>query len=682
MSTQKEENENFQVYDNDDAYLFGEIPENNYNNEYHQENNKINNTYKNNNINKVSNNNKIINKLDKDYINEKKNEKNNLNNNNLNRNKNTNNNIINTNVQDITFNKKYSINDMDSELENENNIFKVEGTPKLNENNDNPHNDKLISKNENNNEEIENEESNESNIPLVTLNFLSICQCCKDPFNSTNCIPYLFKCGHFFCKKCILEQFIDEEGIKCPNDGLVAKSISELKILNNFITDKTVTQRTSSSIGIFCNYHKGQRLTHYIEETKELICIYCAFEKFKQNPNLEIKEINDKFKEIEIDIDNIIDDNQNNVGVIQNSLIEIKKNKEIEEKKVNEIFNKLSEIINTKREDNLNKINTLFSENAKKLRQKLELFSSKIEKCEEIKEKISLYKENKEQSQLSFILNEYNKLIAKINETNYYKLILQKYKFVYDDEPIIIRLINKLGDFKIFPNNCAFIGNKKNNTNNLNTNINYKNDLNYNQSNSKLNINQSQSRMNINIFTNINQDKTPSTINEPVNIIKKKLKANKSYSNISPYQRNKKKINHISNNYNSFYKHKIIETNINENVSNLNSINYMHNENNNIYNNYKNNIHKKSSKNKKKLNNTLDFDINVKKKNNANNSTTGMRVNTSSGLIKKTKLNTGIYTGNKFDLINPINNNEQKFNVININQSGNKKVLSKIKNNK
>ena len=50
---------------------------------------------------------------------------------------------------------------MDSELENENNIFKVEGTPKLNENNDNPHNEKLISKNENNNEEIENEESNE-----------------------------------------------------------------------------------------------------------------------------------------------------------------------------------------------------------------------------------------------------------------------------------------------------------------------------------------------------------------------------------------------------------------------------------------------------------------------------------------------------------------------------------------
>ena len=137
--------------------------------------------------------------------------------------------------------------------------------------------------------------------------------------------PFLFKCGHFFCKKCILDQFIDEEGIKCPNDGLVAKSISELKILNNFITDKTVTQRTTNSNCIYCNIHKGQKITHYIEQTKELICIYCAFEKFKRNPNWVIKEISEKFKDIEKDIDAIIDENQKNVGIIQNNLNEIKK---------------------------------------------------------------------------------------------------------------------------------------------------------------------------------------------------------------------------------------------------------------------------------------------------------------------------------------------------------------------
>ena len=50
----------------------------------------------------------------------------------------------------------------------------------------------------------------------------------------------MLKCGHFFCLKCIKEHFTDEEGIKCPNDGLVALSIKELKILNNLITDKNI----------------------------------------------------------------------------------------------------------------------------------------------------------------------------------------------------------------------------------------------------------------------------------------------------------------------------------------------------------------------------------------------------------------------------------------------------------
>ena len=153
----------------------------------------------------------------------------------------------------------------------------------------------------------------------------------------------------------------DEEGIKCPNDGLVNKSISDLKVLNNFITDKTITQRTSTNclipqgqLGLqnnftnsnnninnyysnmqykTCEIHKGQKLTHFIEETKELICVYCAFERFKQNQGIEIKEIIDKCREMEQEMDCIIEENQYNVGIIQTSLKEIKKNKENEEKK-------------------------------------------------------------------------------------------------------------------------------------------------------------------------------------------------------------------------------------------------------------------------------------------------------------------------------------------------------------
>ena len=663
----KESNENIQVYDNDDAYIFGDFPEIN-NNENIQESNNINNIFNNNtpnnnnfySINQISNNNALLNKFDINNINYNENQNDNNYNNNINinnpNNMNKNLNNINIKPQDITFNQKFTLNDMDSEMGGKNEKI----SNKIQNQNQNQEQKKENIKSLNNNEEIDNiynDELNESNMPLVTLNFLSICQCCKDPFNSTDCIPYLFKCGHFFCKKCILEQFIDEEGIKCLNDGLVAKSISELKILNNFITDKTVTQRTSNSNSIYCNIHKGQKMTHYIEENKELICIYCAFEKFKQNPNWEIKEINDKIKEIEIEIDNIIEENQKNVGIIQNTLNEIKKNKEIEEKKVIEVFDRLYEIIKDKKEDNLNKINTLFKENARKLSQKLELFSNKIEKSEEIKEKINLYNENKEQNQLSGILNDYNKLLNKINDNHYYKLVLQKYKFIYDDEPIIVRLINKFGDFKIIPNNCAFLGIKKNNINNnsnINNNNNFKDNLNYNHSTSKLNINQSQSGMNINIFTNINQDNTSSAINEPINnIIKQKLKNNKSYSSISPFQKNKKKINNISNSqYNSFYKQKMIDSNISENKSNINSIN--------IYKNYKNNSKLKTTSKQKKLNNTLDFDINIRNSKNINNSTPGLRVNTPCDLVKKNILNNGVHLGNKNKTFNNFYNNHEK----------------------
>ena len=49
----------------------------------------------------------------------------------------------------------------------------------------------------------------------------------------------MLKCGHFFCKVCILNKFYDKENktISCPEDGIVAKELSDLKLLKNFIVD-------------------------------------------------------------------------------------------------------------------------------------------------------------------------------------------------------------------------------------------------------------------------------------------------------------------------------------------------------------------------------------------------------------------------------------------------------------
>jgi hypothetical protein len=49
----------------------------------------------------------------------------------------------------------------------------------------------------------------------------------------------LLKCGHFFCKFCLENNYTDEEGkVYCPEDGCIAQNISELRLLNNLIIDK------------------------------------------------------------------------------------------------------------------------------------------------------------------------------------------------------------------------------------------------------------------------------------------------------------------------------------------------------------------------------------------------------------------------------------------------------------
>ena len=314
--------------------------------------------------------------------------------------------------------------------------------------------------------DIENHEENESNeegeegdsIPLITLKYISICQCCKNSFNSTVYIPYLFKCGHFFCKKCIDEQFTDDEGIKCPNDGLVAFSISELKLLNNLITDKNVD--LPSTRGVYCDVHKGQKLTHYIEDTKELICVYCAFARFKKNPKTEIKEIKEKCNEINSDLTSVIEDNQHNVEMIQSALKDIKKNKESEEKRVNSFFEQITAYLQNKRTEVLNQIDSLFTENARKLSQKLEMFSGKIEQSEHLKSLLDDVNKTEESSFME-ILDKHSKIMQDNSDQSKLNVQLQEYRFTHDEESKLTKYMNNFGELKIFPKQFAFNGAKE-----------------------------------------------------------------------------------------------------------------------------------------------------------------------------------------------------------------------------
>ena len=325
--------------------------------------------------------------------------------------------------------------------------------------------------------EGEDEGEEEENIPLVTLKFISICQFCKNAFDSKIHLPYLLKCGHFFCSKCIKENFTDEEGIKCPNDGLVALSIKELKILNNLITDKNVpTQRDENETlendeninGIdksskfneknCCKIHKGQKLTHIIVESKQLVCVYCAFDIVRKNPKCEVKEIKEKFDEFVLEAEKVINLNQNNIKIIQESLKNIKKNKEMEEKNINSYFDNIFKYLTNKKNEYLSQIDSIFTDNAKKLSLKLEIFSQQIEQGESLKGLIDNYEQN---NNFDEILDTYFKLQSIKSNDKDNQINLQEYKFSHDDETKIMKYINNFGDIKTINKNICFQNGKK-----------------------------------------------------------------------------------------------------------------------------------------------------------------------------------------------------------------------------
>ena len=452
LNDSNEEDKNIKVYENDEAYMFGD----NNSNDNSNPNEEILNENDLNQNNPINENNELNPIQEK--ISPESNQDNTIRNQQTNNNNNNNNNI-NNNINNNNNNNNNMNNNNDNNIENN-----YEG--------------------EEEEDEQGNEEGEHDGIPLITLNYISICQCCKNQFNSNINIPYLFKCGHFFCKKCIEEQFTDEEGIKCPNDGLIAYSIKELKLLNNLITDKYVesnTQREGLNNGFYCEIHKGQKLTHYIEETKELICVYCAFSRFKKNPKIEIKEIKEKCFEINNDIDIVIEDNQHNVEMIQGALKNIKKNKETEEKRINNFFEQIINFLKNKKMEIMNQIDSLFTENARKLSQKLEIFSNKIEQSENLKNIIDEYSNNANINFLE-ILDIYNKITRDSNDPNKINIQLQEYRFNHDDESKMIKYINNFGDLKVVSKLFSFNGGKEQdlvftNNNKLNNNISQQNEL-------------------------------------------------------------------------------------------------------------------------------------------------------------------------------------------------------------
>ena len=405
-----------------------------------------------------------------------------------------------------------------------------------NENNFNVNDDKKEDNeiNENVNNEMESGEDNNQNedneeIPLITLNAIAVCQCCKSNFNNKENLPYLLKCGHFFCINCINQYFKDKSGIICPSDGLVAKSIKELKLLKNLITsnkndindnnensninitneDNSLSmsnnkKNTSFSIdkdikpknNQYCLIHKDQKLTHINCQENKLICIYCAYELLKNNPKCDIKEIKERVEEYKTNIDAIIDITKNSLDKINFCLKQFKKIKDEQESKINNLYTKLIEYLNNKKNEDKEKLNNIFENNTKEIEKNIKIFNEIIEKgnfCTKLIEQIQ-----KDNNIIFDIIKNYN---------NFYNLYQTKNnvdKFEYiifknDNEKEIINYLNNITEIEkkyefmnympdeIKKNYMENENNNNYNKNELNNEINFNNYLNNNNFIEKIN---------------------------------------------------------------------------------------------------------------------------------------------------------------------------------------------------
>ena len=411
-------------------------------------------------------------------------------------------------------------------------------------------------------EEEEKEKSEKSeNTELLTLNNISICQLCKNIFDNKEHIPYLFKCEHFFCKKCISNELINsEKKIFCPIHGIVANSLKELKILSNFIYKKDEIKEKLNNDNNYCQIHKGIKMTHVIEGTKKIFCIYCAIDLYKKDQNLKIKEINEIIDIYKKEIIKIKNYSINNAQKIK-SIIDINnKEKNDEIGKIKVYFEKIFEIINLIKNKILKNIESIDKKNNNLINYKIQILLNLNDQCEDCLKIIESNK-NDNYKYIEIFDNYFN--IKKLNDEN--KNIISdinkklfKFNNIYDKKDIN-DIILKLKNIKInISNNNIKTENKiieKKNYEKLKLKEyldNYKNKEINNNYYYSYNI----SNINNNSFISNNKEKK---INQNK---KNTIKNNSNFNKLNYYIKNKKA---LINNHNYEYKGNKTYNNINEN---------------------------------------------------------------------------------------------------------------------
>ena len=209
-----------------------------------------------------------------------------------------------------------------------------------------------------------------------------------------------------------------------------------------------------------------------MEETKELICIHCAFNKLKNNSNIKIKEIPEKCKEYISDLESIIENYKNYIQIVKNSMNHINENKQNEEKKIIEIYDELQNLLLTNRNNYLIKIEEIYQQNKINMNKTLEHFEEIMNISEKLKDDFS-FVHNKAPNEFNFLTQAFNQFIREINDKNNSEINVIQYNFSHDEINKIIKYINNFADVKSKKKVYKFKFDLDKNEDNININKDY-----------------------------------------------------------------------------------------------------------------------------------------------------------------------------------------------------------------
>jgi len=212
--------------------------------------------------------------------------------------------------------------------------------------------------------------------------------------------------------------------------------------------------------------------------------VYCAFNRFKKNPSIEIKEISEKCTEVDEELGKISTDNLEFIETIQENLKELQSKKKEESEKATHLFDSIISFLEEKKKEALDGIKTIFLQNSEKLNEKHNFILNKMEQAENLK----LNFETVCTSNIPkfFDVNsKYKNFLSEQNAHSNLSVDINEVKFIHEDASKLMRYISNFADLKTKQKIINFIPKhyipKKGNSNNFsNSNSNNINNNNHN----------------------------------------------------------------------------------------------------------------------------------------------------------------------------------------------------------